>query len=217
MPGSSFGVGPIGSARRRKLLMSWSPTARAARQTANSPSGLSSVTLASKRSPAARPQSDLRTHRQALKAVLADREGEPAVAGDAKGQHRLARRDRFAALGDEKPRNPVDRRGQRRLGELSLKVGDRRQRKRDLALRDRKLFLRRSSLALGQSRLGKNETRLRLAQCRGVLVILLPARVVLRRQHRDARELLLRQRDVGVRRSRRSAPPCRALPDARPL
>ena len=53
MPGSSFGVGPIGSARKRKLLRSWSPTARAARQTANSPSGLSSVTLASKRSPAA--------------------------------------------------------------------------------------------------------------------------------------------------------------------
>jgi len=48
MPGSSLGVGPTGSARSRKLLMSWSPTARAARQTANSPSGLSSVTLASK-------------------------------------------------------------------------------------------------------------------------------------------------------------------------
>ena len=96
-----------------------------------------------------RSQSDLRTHGQALKAVLADREREPAVAGDAKGQNRLARRDRLAAFGDEEPRDSVNRRCQRRLGELSLEVGDRRQGEGNLFLRDVELFPGRSNLALG--------------------------------------------------------------------
>jgi hypothetical protein len=68
----------------------------------------------------------------------------------------------------------------------------------DLALRDRELLFRRTGLALVQSRIGENQARLRFAQCGGVLVILLPARIVLRRQHRDPRELLLRQLEVGV-------------------
>ena len=93
---------------------------------------------------------------------------------------------------------PSTGRGQRRLGELSLEVGDRRLREGDLALRDGELLLGRSSLGLVQRRIGENETGLRFAQRGRVFVILLPARIVLRRQHRDSRELLLGQRDVGV-------------------
>ena len=105
-------------------------------------------------------QGDLRTHRQALKTVLADREREPAVAVDAERQDRLARRDRFAAFGDEEPRDSVDRGSQRRLGELSFEVGDRRLREGDLALRDREFFLCRSSLGLVKCRIRENETGL---------------------------------------------------------
>src|SRR5262249_28261324 len=46
MPGCRPATGVTGSSRSRKLLRSWSPTARAARQVANSPSGRSSVTRA---------------------------------------------------------------------------------------------------------------------------------------------------------------------------
>jgi hypothetical protein len=44
MPGSIPSMGTIGSTRTKKLLRSWSPTARAARHVANSPSGRNSVT-----------------------------------------------------------------------------------------------------------------------------------------------------------------------------
>ena len=96
--------------------------------------------------PGGGPERDRRTYRQTTKTVLADREGEPSVAGDAESQDGLARRDRFAGFGDEEPRDPVDGRGQARLRQLSLEVGDRRQREGDLAPRDGDLFLRRASL-----------------------------------------------------------------------
>ena len=66
-----------GSSLRRKLLRSWSPTARAARQVANSPSGRSSVTRAAMRRPSSVVSVTSLPTVNLLQVVLAQREGEP--------------------------------------------------------------------------------------------------------------------------------------------
>ena len=145
-PARGSGVSRSGRRASRKLLMSWSPTARAARQTANSPSGRSSVTLASNCSPAAvlRPifEPTVRFCSRSSRIVKVNQRSRPTpVAAPAD-------RERCASPGSATSgAPPVDRRGQRQLGELSFKVDDRRHRQRDLALCDSKLFLCRSSLA----------------------------------------------------------------------
>ena len=120
MPGSRPSAACRGSARTRKLLMSWSPTARAACQTANSPSGRISVTRASIRVPFCRPQDERLSDSDAAEAVFPNGESKPALASRIEGHDRLAGRDCLAELRDDKSNHPVGRREKRRLRELGF-------------------------------------------------------------------------------------------------